>query len=347
MAGVVADVEERDSAVDGAPNRQTVPSRRRAPRPEPLCRVTANDCRMTKRHVSLPAEAESAVDRFVDRVDERLSGPEDTCEVVRETLVDLFGDRDAYEAWMAGGDVTPAERVRLQGYDPCNATLESEYYAEKDEERFTRSKHLQWLWRQFDATPMADNVAFALRFRQMLANHLFAEAGDGLRLFKGITFSYGHNIEMGDNVVVHDDVHLDDRGKLTIGDRVSISDDAHVYSHDHDIVDQTQVTNFHTIVEDDARITYDTMVRAGVKIGENAVVGAKSTVQGDVPAHHVAVGSPAKSVKIKPGWEEVAEPLDAGGQSRRDERRIEYDLPAEVEQFDEFERERRPPGAED
>jgi serine acetyltransferase len=105
------------------------------------------------------------------------------------------------------------------------------------------------------------------------------------------------------------------------------------------------VSNFHTIVEDDARITYDSMVRAGVKIGENAVVGAKSTVQGDVPAHHIAVGSPATSVKIKPGWEDVADPLDAGGQSRRDERRIDYDLPEDLEQFDEFGRSRRPPGA--
>ena len=298
---------------------------------------------MTKRHVSLPAAAESAVDRFVEAVDDRLSGPEDTCEGAQETPVDLFGDREPYEAWRAGGDVTPAEKVRLQGYDPCNASLEAEYYAEKDEEQFTRSKHLQWLWRQFDATPMADNVEFALRFRQMLANHLFAEAGDGLRLFKGITFSYGHNIEMGDNVVVHDDVHLDDRGKLTVGDRVSISDDAHVYSHVHDVADQTEVDNFHTIVRDDARITYDALVSAGVEVGRNAVVGAKSSVQGDVPAHHVVVGSPASSVKIKPGWEDVAEPLDAGGVNRGDERRIDYDLPANLEQFDEFRRDRRPP----
>ena len=299
---------------------------------------------MTKRHVSLPAAAESAVDRFVEAVDDRLSGPEDTCEVVRETLVDLFGDREAYEAWRAGGDVTPAEQVRLQGYDPCNATLESEYYAEKDEEQFTRSKHLQWLWRQFDATPMADNVEFALRFRQMLANHLFAEAGDGLRLFKGITFSYGHNIEMGDNVVVHDDVHLDDRGRLTIGDRVSVSDGVHIYSHDHDIVDQTEVDNYHTILEDDARMTFDAMVRAGCKVGENAIVGARSVVQSDVPAHHIVVGQPAKSVRIKPGWEDVADPIDTEHQSLRDERRIPYDLPADLERFDEFGRDLEPPG---
>ncbi len=300
---------------------------------------------MTKRHVSLPEDAEAGLEEFLDEVDRRLSSDEDTCSVVEDVLVDLHGDRDAYERWQAGGDVSPAERVRLQGYDPCNSTLESEYYAEKDEEKFRESKHLQWLWRQFDATPMADNVEFALRFRRMLGDHLFAECGDDCRFFKGISVTYGHNVEIGDNVVIHDDVHLDDRGKLTIGDRVSISDGAHIYSHDHDLVDQTAVENFHTIVGDDARVTYDAMVRAGCRVGENAVVGARAVVQGDVPDHHVAVGMPAKSVKIKPGWEEVATPLDADGvnANRQDERRVERDLPDDFERFDEFQRDREPP----
>jgi acetyltransferase-like isoleucine patch superfamily enzyme len=298
---------------------------------------------MTKRHVSLPADAEDGVGAFIDYVDTRLSGDEDTCEVVQDVLIDLFGDREAYERWQDGGDVSPAERVRLQGYDPCNTTLESEYYAEKDEARFTESKHLQWLWRQFDATPMADNVEFALRFRRMLADHLFAECGDDCRFFKGITFTYGHNISVGDNVVVHDDVHLDDRGQLTVGDRVSISDGVHVYSHDHDIVDQTEVRNYHTVVEDDARLTYDSMVSAGSRIGRNAVVGARAVVQGDVPDHHIAVGMPAKSVRVKPGWDEVAAPLDAGGENRKEERRIDYDLPDDLDAFDEFQRDLTPP----
>jgi len=298
---------------------------------------------MTKRHVSLPIDAEDGVGEFIDDVDGRLSSDEDTCRVVQDVLVDLFGDREAYERWQDGGDVSPAERVRLQGYDPCNATLESEYYAEKDEDRFEQSKYLQWLWRQFDATPMADNVEFALRFRRMLADHLFADCGDGCRFFKGISFTYGHNISIGDNVVVHDGVHLDDRGKLTIGDCVSISDGVHIYSHDHDIVDQTEVTNYHTIVEDDARVTYDSMVSAGVRVGTNAVVGARAVVQGDVPDHHIAVGMPAKSVRVKPGWEDVAEPLDAGGENRKETRRIDYDLPDDLDVFDEFQRNRTPP----
>ncbi|WP_136600871.1 acyltransferase [Salinigranum halophilum] len=298
---------------------------------------------MTKRHVSLPPEAEEGVDAFITEVDQRLSSDEDVCGVVQDVLVDLFGDREAYERWQSGKPVSAATRVRLQGYDPCNATIESEYYAEKDETAFKKSKYLQWLWRQFDATPMADNVEFALRFRQMLAEHLFERVGDNCRFFKGISFTYGHNITVGDNTVIHDDVHLDDRGKLTIGDRVSLSDSAHLYSHDHDIVDQTAVENYHTIVDDDARVTYDAMVTAGSRVGKNSVVGAKAIVRGDVPDHHIAVGSPAKSVKVKPGWEDVAEPLEAGGENRKEERRIEYELPADLEVFDEFGRDFTPP----
>jgi len=302
---------------------------------------------MTKRRVSLPPAAAEALDEFIEEVDNRLSSSEDTCRVVEDVLVDLHGDREAYETWQSGGSVSPAERVRLQGYDPCNATLESEYYAEADTdgEQFQESKYLQWLWRQFDATPMADNVAFALEFRQMLAKHLFDECGDDCRFFKGISMTYGHNITIGDNVVVHDDVHLDDRGKLTIGDRVSISDDAHVYSHDHDIVDQTEVRNYHTIIEDDVRLTYDSMVRAGAKVGRNAVLAAKSVATKDVPAHHIAAGSPAESIAVKPGWGSVADPLEDANVDRKESRRIEHDVPDGIDTFDEFDRDLSPPDA--
>jgi acetyltransferase-like isoleucine patch superfamily enzyme len=153
--------------------------------------------------------------------------------------------------------------------------------------------------------------------------------------------TYGHNIEMGDNVVVHDDVHLDDRGALTIGDRVSLSDRAHVYSHDHDVVDQTEVRNYHTVIEDDVRVTYDALVRAGVRMGRNSLLAAKSMVKDDVPAHHIAAGSPAGSIAVKPGWESVAAPLE--NPDRREQRRLEYDLPDSLDTFDEFGRSLFPP----
>jgi acetyltransferase-like isoleucine patch superfamily enzyme len=311
---------------------------------------------MTKRHVSLPGDAEAVRRAFVDDVDERLSAaetPDELADAVTETLVDLHGERDAYEAWRDDdSEVSPTTAARLANLDPRNATLESEYYAEKDDDAFARSKPLQWLWRQFDGTPLADNVDVALSFRRMLADHLFADVGEDVRLFKGISMTYGHNIELGDNVVVHDDVHLDDRGELVVGDRASVSDGVHVYTHDHDVVDQTEVTNYRTEIGDDARVTQGALVRAGVRVGENALVGSRSVVQGDVPAHHIAVGSPAESVRVKPGWESVAAPLSAAGERRQAERRLDDDddgdddFPADFEAYDEFQRDLSPPDEE-
>lgn len=108
------------------------------------------------------------------------------------------------------------------------------------------------------------------------------------------------------------------------------------------MVDQTEVTNYHTIVEDDVRLTYDAMVRAGVEVGENALVGARAVVQSDVPAHHVAVGTPAKSIRVKPGWEDEAVPVDDVPPTEKEARRIDYELPDDVEQFDEFQRDLNP-----
>ncbi|WP_232702964.1 acyltransferase [Halobacterium wangiae] len=301
---------------------------------------------MTKRRVSLPDSAEATLRGFLADVDNRLSAasdPDGLSEAVTEVLVDLNGDRDAYEAWRNDESVSPVEAARLSNYDPRNATLESEYYAEKDEEAFAHSKPLQWLWRQFDNTPLADNVEFAFRFRRLLAEHLFADVGEDVRLFRGISMTYGHNIELGDNVVVHDDVHLDDRGELVVGDRASISDGVHLYTHDHDVVDQTEVDNFRTVVGDDARVTQGAMVRAGVRVGDNAIVGARSVVQGDVPDHHVAVGMPAKSVKVKPGWESVADPIEDANVRRTEERRLDADVSADVDTYDEFQRDLQPP----
>ena len=122
------------------------------------------------------------------------------------------------------------------------------------------------------------------------------------------------------------------------------SDSVHVYSPDHDVVHQTEVTNVHTTIEDDVRPTYDVIVRGGSRVGENAVVGARGVVQSDVPAHHIAVGMPAKSIAVKPGWEDVAEPVPEEVPNERESRKLPYELPEDVEVFDEFGRDRCPPG---
>ncbi|MEF8915515.1 acyltransferase [Natronomonas sp.] len=297
---------------------------------------------MTKRHVDVPPETQAVIDETIEYVDSRLS-EEDTAAAVGEILADLFGDRDAYDRYRDGESVPPMTRIRLRSYDPRNALIETEHWAEQELSALQEAKCLRYLWSGFDLSPLANNLAFALPFRQTLAEHLFADAGDGLRLFGGIKIQCGHNIHMGDNVVVHNDVLLDDRGKLSIGDRVSVADRSHVHTHAHDTVDQTDVTTYETILEDDVRLGYGSMISAGCRIEHNAMVGSGATTLGDVPAHHIVAGSPAKSVKVKPGWESVA--TDLGPLSdNRESRQLPTEFPEPFEEVDEFGRNLSPPG---
>jgi len=297
---------------------------------------------MTKRQVDVPPAVRASIDETIAHVDRRLS-EDDTAAAVGELLADLFGDREAYDRYRDGESLPPLTRMRVRSYDPRNALIETEHWAEQELSDLREAKCIRYLWNGFDLSPLANNIAFALPFRRTLAGHLFAEAGENLRLFGGIKIQCGHNIEMGDDVVVHNDVLLDDRGKLSIGDRVSIADRSHVHTHAHDTVDQTDVTNYETILADDVRLGYGSMISAGCRIGENAMVGSGSTTLGDVPAHHIATGSPAKSVKIKPGWEPVADDLGPLTDNR-EQRRLPDEFPEPFEEFDEFDRSLSPPG---
>jgi acetyltransferase-like isoleucine patch superfamily enzyme len=194
-----------------------------------------------------------------------------------------------------------ATRLALAAADPRNVTLEPEYYNECDDARFQTVKPLLWLWYSFDRTlPGAQNVWLGVMLRRLLAKHIFKRCGENFKCFQNTEFSFGYNMDVGDNCVVHRHVLLDDRGGIQMGNNVSISDYANIYSHTHSIVEQREVTNATTVIEDNVRITYHATVLAGVHVGENAMVGAMAMATRDVRPYHVYVGIPAKSVKVKP-----------------------------------------------
>jgi acetyltransferase-like isoleucine patch superfamily enzyme len=243
-------------------------------------------------------------DAWLAKLGERLSDPHaDRSLVCRETLCDLM--YPAYSknwATVVEDESTPlATRVALSALDPRNVTLEPEYYAECDDAKFARVKPLLWLWYSFDRTIAGgQNVDLGIRLRRMLASMIFKRCGEKFKCFQFAEFSFGYNIECGDNVVIHRHVLLDDRGGLVLGNRVSVSDYANIYSHTHSIVDQKDVTNAVTVLEDDVRITYHATVLAGTRVGTNAMVGALAVATKDVRPFHVNVGIPAKSIRVKP-----------------------------------------------
>ncbi len=255
------------------------------------------------RTVTVLDPSERLFDAWLAELDERLAEPgADWYRITRDVLVQLWypGLTD-YDARVSDPATPAPARAALLSLDPHNVTLEPEYYADVDAERYARVKPLHWLWQSFDRSPPGGgNVHLGVRFRRVLAKHLFARVGRNFKCFHFVEFSYGYNLEVGDDCVIHRHVLLDDRGGITLGDRVSISDYANIYSHTHSIVDQKDVTNARTVLEDDVRITYHATVLAGVRIGRNAMVGAVAVATKNVRPYHVNVGIPAKSIRIKP-----------------------------------------------
>ena len=241
---------------------------------------------------------------WLDRIEHELADSStDRALLCRRTLAELLAPEYAtsWEEAVDDAKLAPGTRLALASLDPRNVTLEPEYYSDCDDARFQRVKPLLWLWYSFDRSPLGGQaVDLGVRLRRVLAPHIFKRCGENFKAFQNVEFSFGYNMEVGDNVVVHRHVLLDDRGGIVLGNNVSISDYANIYSHTHSIVEQREVTNAATVLEDGVRITYHATVLAGVHVGTQAMVGALAVATKDVRPFHVYVGIPARSVRVKP-----------------------------------------------
>ena len=252
------------------------------------------------------------VDAWLEELEGALAAPDaDRALICRRTLTRLWYPEYAanWETAVEDDRLPLATRSALLGMDPRNITLEPEFYAECDDAKFQPVKPLLWLWYSFDRSPLGgQNVMTGVKFRRILARHIFKRCGENFKAFQHVEVSFGYNLEVGDDVVVHRHVLLDDRGGIVLGNRVSIADYANIYSHTHSIVDQREVSNIPTVLEDGVRITYHATVLAGVRVRTEAMVGAMAVATKHVRPYHVNVGIPAKSVRVKPnapGQEDV------------------------------------------
>ena len=116
----------------------------------------------------------------------------DRNELCRRILTDLFYPqyRDADPR-----ELPAATRVALLQMDPRNVALEPEYYAEVDPVRYARVKPLLWLWEMFDKSPLGENVELGVRFRRILARHIFRRCGRNFKAFH-YEFTFGYNMEV-------------------------------------------------------------------------------------------------------------------------------------------------------
>ena len=253
---------------------------------------------LPNRVVGISEGAEQLYVSWLASIDERLDASDcDRYELCKTLLTEIHFPH------LIGVDPTTlsvATRVALAQTDARNVTLEPEYYAEIDLEQYARVKPLIWLWEMFDRSALAENVHLGVRFRRILARRIFRKCGANFKAFHHVKLSFGYNLEVGDNVVVHRHVLLDDRGGISLGDGASVSDFANVYSHSHDIVEGREITTPVTVIDAGVRVTYHATVMSGVHLAEGSMLGSFAVATKDTEPHAVYAGIPARKIKDKP-----------------------------------------------
>lgn len=255
------------------------------------------------RYIEIGSDVQKIYDNFLSDLESRISKKkENPSAVCRDALVHLYlGQKYSYDEIVNDKNQSLYIKTLLFNFNPDNITLEPEYYDNIDVSKFAKVKPYIWLWMMFDRSPAGRNCHIGFPLRRLLASKIFKKCGRNLKVFHDVEFSFGYNISVGDDVVIHRKVLIDDRGEVIIGNGVSLSDYVNVYSHSHSILDQGNVSVGKTVIEDGVRLTYHSTVLSGVTVGKESMVGALSLVTRDVRNYHINVGIPAKSVRVKAG----------------------------------------------
>lgn len=134
------------------------------------------------------------------------------------------------------------------------------------------------------------------------------ELGKGVHLFGDthLQTAQGGRITIGANT------HIQPRCQFTaclapieIGAGVHIATGCAFYPYDHGVAPNVLIgkqplqSKGAIRVDDDAWLGYGVIVLSGVRIGKGAVVGAGSVVTRDIPDGAIAVGSPARVIKMR------------------------------------------------
>ena len=253
---------------------------------------------LPNRLIHLPSSTEQVYSEWLHFIDSELENQDcDRYELCRRILTDIHYPTLTNKKPQ---DLSLSDKVLIANLDPRNVTLEPEYYADVDLQRYYRVKPLILLWEMFDQSPLSENVDLGVKFRRMLAKRIFHKCGKNFKAFHYVKLSYGYNLEVGDDVIIHRHVLLDDRGGIKIGDGASVSDFANIYSHSHDIVEGQKIETPVTIIGDGVRITYHATVMSGVHMAEGTMLGSFGVATRNTEPHSVYAGIPARKIKDKP-----------------------------------------------
>jgi putative colanic acid biosynthesis acetyltransferase WcaF len=130
-------------------------------------------------------------------------------------------------------------------------------------------------------------------FRAWLLRLFGAEIGQGVVIRPTARFTYPWKIAIGDYSWIGDDVVLYSVDRIKIGCHCVVSQKSYLCTGSHNFADRAfSLITAPIMIGNGVWIASDCFVAAGVAIGANSIIGARSSVFSNIPAAKIAWGSP-------------------------------------------------------
>ena len=164
-----------------------------------------------------------------------------------------------------------------------------------DQSHFDRGKP-QWfiiIWWFIQAVTFPLTLHNFSSFRCWLLRLFGAKIGQGVVIRPSARVTYPWKVSIGDYSWIGEDVVLYSLDEIEIGSHCVISQKSYLCTGSHDMQDRAfGLITAPIKIGNGAWIATDCLIAPGVKIGSNAVIGAKSGVFNDIPHSQVAWGIP-------------------------------------------------------
>ena len=163
----------------------------------------------------------------------------------------------------------------------------------------SRYKMMVWWLVQGVCFPLSPHFASGLRC--WLLRLFGARIGQGVLIRPTARFTYPWNVEIGDYSWVGDDVVFYSLVSIKVGSHCVISQKSYLCTGSHDMSDpRFGLMTGEIAIANGAWVATDCFIGPDVTIGENAVIGSRSSVFRSMPAGQICVGTPCQPIKPRP-----------------------------------------------
>jgi maltose O-acetyltransferase len=170
-------------------------------------------------------------------------------------------------------------------------------YLADDPELAAASRRAYLLTREYEKQ-YAINLGDAHKILQELLGAIAAD----VHIKPPFFVDYGRYITIGAGTFANYGLMALDVAAITIGKDVLLGPNVQLLTPTHPVDIESRRAKYEAakpiVIHDNAWLGGGVIVLAGVTIGENSVIGAGSVVTKDIPANAVAVGNPARVIRM-------------------------------------------------